>query len=406
MIYLLFIFFIIVELKFVKALPGVNYYDEILTIIAIFMLLKCHKKMRECRIENRILIYISIVLLIGSVSTYVYHYQPSFSGVWRDFLAMLKFPLCYVSFFVFYSNKNKDSFFKVTVPISRIAVSIIAIFAIINVFLKSPFLGSGFRYGFPLYSFFYAHATYLISVLIFLLSVLISNGIQKNKLYILLGVLATILTLRSKPIITIVFILFVLLFKDKLNIGRISKLKTLLSFLIVISMGVYFSRTQINAYIEYSDMAARGAFYIRGIDVANDHFPLGSGFCTFASSLAHKYYSPLYYKYNMQNIWGMTEDDGSYASDTYWPYIYAECGYIGLLFYLFMFVCLFKSVNKRFKVMTDKWVAAICLLLYALTASFAEAFLTNDTTVLFAVALAIFIGSDNKRINNEDIRNS
>lgn len=86
--------------------------------------------------------------------------------------------------------------------------------------------------------------------------------------------------------------------------------------------------------------AARTYMYITSLKVFEDYFPLGPGFGTFGTDSAAKYYSPLNYHYDLNNIWGLNPDDDtvgtSFYSDTFYPLL-AQFGVVGLvLFFLFL----------------------------------------------------------------------
>ena len=98
----------------------------------------------------------------------------------------------------------------------------------------------------------------------------------------------------------------------------------------------------------------------------------------------------------MQYIAGITETDGSYAGDTFWPNIFAQYGIIGMIFYILMLIYVFKSINRRFNILSDKWLGAVSLFLYSIIAAFAESFYTNGSGVIYAIALTYYLGSDNK----------
>ena len=88
------------------------------------------------------------------------------------------------------------------------------------------------------------------------------------------------------------------------------------------------------------DGAARTYMYLTSIKVFEDYFPLGPGFGTFGTDSAAKYYSPLNYHYDLNNIWGLNPEDykssASFYSDTFYPLL-AQFGVVGLvLFFLFL----------------------------------------------------------------------
>lgn len=393
--YFLFIF-LITENIYEASIPGLNFFDEFITILAIIFLLIPHNKYyKSSSPEKKSIYYSYIVFIIGCFSTLMFHIQPNFSGVWRDSLAIMKFPLCYYAFIQKSYNYNKDIINNSIINFTRIFTIIACIAAIINFIYPIELFNRGrFRYGMPLFYFIYSHATFLISTLIILISILISNGFKKNIPYIIMCMVCIVLTFRSKPILIIMFVSIMYILRKRIN--KLSKKKKFFYFIFILSFTIFFSYSQLNDYINYGSSAARGAFYIFGIESAVNFFPLGSGFCTFASTLSHTYYSPLYYDYNMQYISGITPDDGSYAGDTFWPNIFGQYGFLGLFFYLTMLYYIYKSINNRFKKFSDKWIGAMSLFVYSIVAAFAESFYTNTTGVIYAIILAIYIGNNNK----------
>lgn len=65
-----------------------------------------------------------------------------------------------------------------------------------------------------------------------------------------------------------------------------------------------------------------------------EYFPFGPGMATLGTNGAWKYYSPLYYKYDLNTIWGLDEG-GGFICDAYYPTL-AQFGWVGvILFYIF-----------------------------------------------------------------------
>ena len=101
-----------------------------------------------------------------------------------------------------------------------------------------------------------------------------------------MGAIAILLTLRSKPMVPLVFLLviwIIQLYKHKI---KITKKRIVIYSSLIIIISYYAAYAQITEYISYGESTARGACYYYGADLANKYFPLGSGFCTFSSSLS------------------------------------------------------------------------------------------------------------------------
>ena len=72
--------------------------------------------------------------------------------------------------------------------------------------------------------------------------------------------------------------------------------------------------------------------------------------------------------------------------------------------YLAMLIFVYFTLNRKFVMLSDKWIAAMFLYVYIIAACFAESFLTNDTSVLYALALSVILGQPNKRRHHSLIR--
>ena len=92
---------------------------------------------------------------------------------------------------------------------------------------------------------------------------------------------------------------------------------------------------------------ARYAFWKYGLKTMKQYFPLGSGFATFGTYQAFMNYSPLYRLYGMNRVYGLAENDGSMASDGYWPAIIAQFGVLGTILMIILLINLFKYIMEK-----------------------------------------------------------
>ena len=82
------------------------------------------------------------------------------------------------------------------------------------------------------------------------------------------------------------------------------------------------------------DELARPKTYRTSLLILRDYFPFGPGMGTFATLGAWRYYSPLYYKYNLNSVWGLDEA-GGFICDAFYPTL-SQYGVVGVwLFYIF-----------------------------------------------------------------------
>ena len=121
---------------------------------------------------------------------------------------------------------------------------------------------------------------------------------------------------------------------------------------------------------------------------AKDYFPFGAGFGTYASHYSGKYYSPLYSMYSLSFVHGLKPDDVVFVSDTFWPMIIGQKGYIGLGCYVLALMYLLKKIIPYFKIRREYYAAALFALGYLGISSLAESAFVNS----FAIPLAMVIG--------------
>ena len=127
------------------------------------------------------------------------------------------------------------------------------------------------------------------------------------------------------------FIGFVYIVKNRLNF---KSPKTIIYAVLLVTVILMVTWTRFDVYYVSglsNDQLARPMTYKTSLQILWDYFPLGSGMGTFACNGAWRYYSPLYYKYNLNGIWGMDEG-GGFICDAYYPTL-AQFGIVGVFFF-------------------------------------------------------------------------
>lgn len=80
----------------------------------------------------------------------------------------------------------------------------------------------------------------------------------------------------------------------------------------------------------------RAQMMTSAISEANENFPLGSGLGTLGGQAAVVYDSDLFYKHGFQHLWYFHH--GLFLTDTYWPKVFAETGWLGMVFLLLAYM--------------------------------------------------------------------
>lgn len=135
----------------------------------------------------------------------------------------------------------------------------------------------------------------------------------------------------------VVLIAVIYFLKERL---KVNSLKTGTYMVLLTIVVIYFTWSKFNAYyIEGFDAEAssyrmaRPETYKAAMIIFKEYFPLGSGLGTFSTNAAAEYYSPLYYKYGLSDVWGLTPENPMFLADTYYPGL-AEYGIVGVFLFL------------------------------------------------------------------------
>lgn len=89
---------------------------------------------------------------------------------------------------------------------------------------------------------------------------------------------------------------------------------------------------------------ARPETYKTAIQMLWDYFPLGSGMGSFACNGAWRYYSPIYFEYNLNTVWGLAPG-GGFICDAYYPTL-AQFGIVGVIFFIIFWKRRLIAFNK------------------------------------------------------------
>ncbi|QWF36064.1 hypothetical protein KME73_02435 [Latilactobacillus curvatus] len=394
---LLFIF-LILENIFERFLPILSYTDEVIALICLGLLVIKLPRARIHRYYLKILLWFLGVLLIGLFSTFIYLVQTNPIAILKDMLAVSKFFIVYIYSAVFMSERNADRIVRHINIFSKIYIPVLFVFSVVNQFFNIG-MDSGYRGPIKTFAFLYSHSTFMVASVVVVCSLLIAQGFRKNLNILICIAIVLAFSMRSKAFIYMASILILMVL-----IRKQGEVNTVIIFtprirrriyisIIVIAISAYFiARAKIRSYLAWGLGAARPALYIIGFKILRDFFPLGSGFASFASSISGAYYSPLYFKYGINNVSGLRQSEGyEYMSDTFWPYIIAQFGVLGTVMYILALLYVFKDIIRMYKKDASSLLAAIALFIYIIAGCFVESMLTNATIVLVALTLGYYL---------------
>lgn len=173
---------------------------------------------------------------------------------------------------------------------------------------------------------------------------LLTKQTKRNRNIALLLVLMGMIAPKYKFMGEVVcFIAFIYFLKKRLNFRSP---KTILYCTVIATIVLTVTWTRFDAYYVSglsNEYLARPMTYKTSLKILCDYLPFGPGFGTFACNGAWQYYSPLYYKYKLNDIWGLDEG-GGFICDAYYPTL-AQFGIVGVFFFLWFWKRRFKEIN-------------------------------------------------------------
>jgi hypothetical protein len=152
--------------------------------------------------------------------------------------------------------------------------------------------------------------------------------------------LATFFSFRRKDLLGLLAALFALA-----NLTR--RIRGLLAAVLVLPLLVVIAWDEISAqvdqvvgsYLSVDSGEARTVLTLNAFRLANDYAPFGAGFGRYGSRTAATTYSPEYFRLGLENSYGLGPGvRGFFLTDTSWPAIIGETGYLGTAMFVLAFV--------------------------------------------------------------------
>lgn len=399
MFYLVVIFLLIFQ-GTLENLIGIGFLDEIILITLFLICLKKilldRKEIKLYRLEKWIFLCFFCYFIIGVISDITFNIQ-------NDHLFSLTSGFLSIKFILLYYMS------RICIPELKIKRKNLRK---IYYFLKAILFGYAFvgglniifnflsyvdiRYGIKSVPLGFSHVAELdfFAFSIFTLMLFFNSIYKFEKVYSLNFIPLLIITLVSGRTKALAFFMLLLALYFMLNVTGKIKIKYFL-YISPIIIWIGYDRIIKNLF---SSKEARGVLLRTSIEIAKDFFPLGSGFGTFATYFSTTRYSPLYYYYGINNVWGISPEKTDFAMDAHWAAITAESGFIGLIFYLIAILLLFILLFK-FKVEPKVKLAMTSLLLYCIIASTADSIFTSYRGGAVFIIITFFINNVKNHTN-------
>ncbi len=311
-----------------------------------------------------------VIAICSSIKNRIVPYQMAFF----DLFLLLK---GFMVFYIFYSLKfSSENLSKTMKAFFGLAV-IVLMLGIVDLIAPQSFRALihsrqfvEYRFGIPSVQSIFIHpgvfGWFMAFSACFALAFYSVVGKKKYLFLFVMFLFGLILSMRFKPMIGILFagLLPFFIISGKRRIKFIA-----IACCLLLLLGVFFGARaklliddKVHTYLRGPRLenVARNVLYSTGFRIAKDFFPFGSGLGTFGGWIAAIYYSPLYSRYGISSVYGL-EKDGHFLTDTFWPYITGQFGFIGILMYVWILFSFSYTMMKIFKRTDDLIVKAFAL---------------------------------------------
>lgn len=205
----------------------------------------------------------------------------------------------------------------------------------------------------------------------------------------LILLLPGVLSLRSKFFTALICFIYLSFFlKDK---KLTLSVRSFIIICLLAAVSLYVSFEKFSGYFitGVDNGLARGILYHTSFQIFGDFFPFGSGFGSFASEAAARYYSPIYYKYGIDTTFGLSPENyatsNNFLTDTFYPTL-AEFGVFGLGLYLWFWV---KQWNTANRVFNSNYRITLFLIFFMTIQNIADATFTSSMGVPIMMLLGM-----------------
>ncbi|MBC1434928.1 hypothetical protein HB848_06215 [Listeria rocourtiae] len=383
-----------------QLIPQVDAIDKIIAVVfavsAIAKIAYLETKQRfTLRPSDIGLLAISIIFIIYCFIPNMFH-QPSntmFLQIYSMF-SILKFVIVFWSgLFLFRNTKFKAS----TLFFRRMSTTLTTIFLIIGVlniplhFLE-PF---DVRFGIETVSFGFRHpAQFAATIIVITIVHIFITWSEKGKMpyYIIFAnFILVFLAGRTTSIgFYLCLILLILIFP---YIKRIP----IYIYAIVGAVFYWLGSDRISNQFLGTDGEARGVLLDTSLTIASEHAPFGAGLGMFGSNASRLNYSPLYEQYGISRVWGLTQENPNFVTDSYWAMIIGELGYLGMFFIIVIIGYILWLLYKEIVGSTYQIKFLIFLpIVYALMTSPIDTVLVSNTSIFLVLATIYMVALNNE----------
>lgn len=320
---------------------------------------------------------------IGFAGTVLNDLQP-LPAVFEDVVSCSKFAMTLYGVRVILRGTEAEEILRTLERISYVLIAVLFALTIIDEMLPNRlFENRGGGSGLHAAQLFYYHPSVLAQVSAMLLAVISTRPSKRNYGYRAMALTVLLATLTSKALGFVFLYLFVCGY-GKMKSGPA---KAAIALCAILCVALVASSTLDEYY--GNDASARYTLTADSIEIANENAPIGLGFATFGSAAAASHYSPVYIGLGYLAHYGLGYVSTSYLTDTFWPALFGEFGYLGTLAFIGVIFLILKRCMSLSAIDRNAGVGALSIMGYLLISSTAATAFFNPISVSNAMVLGL-----------------
>ena len=360
-----------------------KHIDEVLVLLCFgYLALHVHYVFLK---KWRILYLFLGFMAIGAVSSLVFRYQGAVPALIDAIVVISKFMVGYLTAYV-YCSLHKDTLSQQLAGAARLITVLLFVIALHDM-VMTPFFPRGeYRYFTQSLVLMFPHATYLSAAMVTLLVLLgYTDKDNRNIPFLVMATFIGMMTLRGKAIAF--FAVYWMMYLCLITF----RVRNLTALIVVGGIAcVIIGYEQISDYfLTTTRFSPRQIMLKDSIPLALDHFPLGTGFGTFGSTIAAQYYSPIYLQLHYDELHGMGPDNPMFMTDSFWPEIIAQFGIIGLILFVLIIIYFAIIIKRTLRKNVTAGFSILMILLNMLINSTAESSFFNPTSFLLFILIGM-----------------
>lgn len=395
-LFLFTVFNLLLFQPFLERFSGFAGYIDEIAFLSLLLLTAISARSRKYgqfrRVDKVILVLVVVVALLGIMGNYAAGVQLGLSPILIDVLACFKVPLAFLALLSIVGGETGCRSIERLLSLESVVLLwIMALLALASTFVEFGMSDDEVRYGMHAFHFLYEHPESVNFAAVSLLVMRMTSA-PRSKAWIAAFVVAA-LTLRTKAWCWIAVSLLILFLTTRS--GKLKKRYIVLCFFVAVA--VAWNQFAAVFSPEASEQA-RNALLKAAVTIATVFFPFGAGFATFGTAVTATpaYYSPLYYQYDLSNVYGLSPTYPYFVCDSLWPAMLGEFGWIGLLLFFGIMLGMSFAVVVRSK--GRSFLAPVLIgVTYLWISSMAESVLFAPSGLLLITALGLCLGFDHDR---------